>query len=59
MLVMVRLLLAKESEFRFFRRHCEGFLSEKRIGVGLSPWVFGSFLPSKKNNKRTFTLIEP
>jgi hypothetical protein len=47
----VRLLLAKESELQFFRRHCEGFLCEKRIGIGLSPWLFVSFLPSKKKIK--------
>jgi hypothetical protein len=33
----VRLLLAKESELQFFRRDCDGFLSEKRIEIGLSP----------------------
>jgi hypothetical protein len=36
----VRLILAKECELRFFRRHCEDSLCEKRIEVGLSPCVF-------------------
>jgi hypothetical protein len=43
----------KESELPFFRWKCADFLREKRMGIGLSPWVFGSFLPSKKNIKRT------
>jgi hypothetical protein len=53
-LVKVRLPLAKESELQFFWRHCEDFLREKRIEIGLSSWVFGSFLPSKKNIKNKF-----
>jgi hypothetical protein len=55
---MVRLLLAKESELQFFRWHCEGFLWEKRIGIGLSPWVFVSFLPSKKKIKSKIEFLE-
>jgi hypothetical protein len=52
---MVRWLLAKESELPFFRWHCEVFLRQKRMEIGLSPWVFVSFLPSKKKRKNKLT----
>jgi hypothetical protein len=45
----------KESDLQFFWRYCEDILWEKRIEIGLSPWVFVSFLPSKKKKlKYTF-----
>jgi hypothetical protein len=53
----VRLLLAKECELRFFRWRCVAFLRDKKIEVGLSSWVFVSFLPSKKKIKKKIEFL--
>jgi hypothetical protein len=38
----------KRERITIFSVALRRFLCEKRIGIGLLPWVFVSFLPSKK-----------
>jgi hypothetical protein len=49
---MVRLLLAKECELQFFRRHCEGFF----VGEKNWNWSFALgfcfFFAKQKENKK-------